>query len=150
MAPIKIRSLKDVARVYLQTLGYTIPDLRDEDLLSLLSATDVHTDTAEELVRRADEILFENALKVFNDIYFEKEQTVAYFKLFFSILGGAKICSVKDLVKGKLPPELVEKMQKQAVINAPEYTFEHMKNQKIEEIHWFSRIFSCFKKGNKQ
>ena len=83
MAPIKIRSLKDVARVYLQTLGYTIPDLRDEDLLSLLSATDVRTDTAEELVRRADEILFENALKVFNDIYFEKEQTVAYFKLFF-------------------------------------------------------------------
>lgn len=37
-------------------------------------------------------------------------------------------------------------MQQQAVVNAPEYHFEHMKPQTIDEVHWFGRIFSCLKK----
>ena len=143
MAAIKIQSLRDVARVYLQTLGYQMSELTDDDISSFLSAADIRSETAEELVRKADEILFDNALKIFNDIYFEKEQTVAYFKLFFSIFDGAKICTVKDLVKGKIPSE-------QAVVNAPEYHFEHMKPQTIDEVHWFGRIFSCLKKEKKK
>lgn len=150
MAAIKIQSLRDVTRVYLQTLGYQMSELTDDDISSFLSAADIRSETAEELVRKADEILFDNALKVFNDIYFEKEQTVAYFKLFFSIFDGAKTCTVKDLIKGKIPPELVQKMQQQAVVNAPEYHFEHMKPQTIDEVHWFSRIFSCLKKEKKK
>lgn len=150
MAAIKIQSLHDVARVYLQTLGYSISELTDDDISFFLSATTLRSQTAEEFVHKADDILFDNALQVFNDISFEKEQTVAYFKLFFSIFEGAKVCSVKALVKGQLPPELRQKMQQQAVLNAPEYNFDHMKPQKIEEVHWFDRLFSCFRKRRKK
>ena len=150
MASIKIQSLRDVARVYLQTLGYPTSGLTDDDISSFLSAADIRSETAEELVCRVDEILFDNALKIFNDISFEKSQTVAYFKLFFSTFDGAKICPVKDLVKGKIPPELVRKMQQQAVVNAPEYQFERMKPQTIDEVHWLGRIFSCLKKEKKK
>ncbi len=147
MAPIKIQSLQDVARVYLQTLGYQHAAIGDRDIAFFLSSLKLQTETAEELVEKADEILLDNALNVFNEIFFEKRQTVAYFKLFFSLFDGAKICPIKDLVAGKLPKELTEKMQRQAVITAPEYNFEHMRPQKIDEVHWFSRIFSCFKRG---
>lgn len=37
-------------------------------------------------------------------------------------------------------------MQQQAVVNAPEYQFERMKPQTIDEVHWLGRIFSCLKK----
>lgn len=150
MAAIKIQSLRDVARVYLQTLGYQMSELSDDDISFFLSAAEIHCETAEELVCKADEILFDNALKIFNDISFEKRQTVAYFKLFFSIFDGAKICTVKNLVNGKIPSELVQRMRQRAVINAPEYQFDHMKPQIIDEVHWLSRIFSCLKKGKKK
>lgn len=101
MASIKIQSLRDVARVYLQTLGYPMSGLTDDDISSFLSAADIRSETAEELVRRADEILFDNALKIFNDISFEKSQTVAYFKLFFQFLTARKSVRSKILSKEK-------------------------------------------------
>lgn len=147
MAAIKIHSLHDVARAYLQTLGYQAADLSEETVSFFISALGIPPETAEELVCRADDILYGTALKIFNGITFERRQIVACFKLFFSLLDGAEKCSVKELAKGKIPSELMENIRQHAVMSAPEYHFEAMKPQTIEEAHWFGRFFARLKRG---
>ena len=122
MAAIKIQSLRDVTRAYLQMLGYP-ESLTDDDVSFFLQVANVQTETAEELICNADEILFDNALTIFNNLPFEKKQTVAYFKLLFSFLNGAETCTVKNLIQRKLPPKLTLEMQSLPIIN---FLFPHL------------------------
>ena len=144
MVAIKIQSLRDVARVYLQTSGYGDADVSEEDISFLLESAS--SQTAEEFICKADEFAYGLAKEIFGKCSEDKSAETARFKLTFSLCGGAGQCSVKDLVKGKLSDALKSEMKKRAVINAPEYRFEEMKPQTIDEVHWIRKMFSRFKK----
>lgn len=149
MAAIKIQSLKDVARAYFQTFGYSADNITERDLDVFLGMTPLQTDSASEWVKRADLIFFRYAQQIFGDI-FEQQQLTAYFKLIFTLNQGSTQCSIQGLIKGEIPAALLNKMRQSRFLNAPQYHFEQMKPQVIDEPHWLSRMFSCFKKGQKE
>lgn len=147
MASIKIQSLRDVARVYLQTFGYPTDGVSEDGVSCLLDALEMKTDTAEEFVGKADAFIAGIASSVFPSSSDDGFAEAARFKLTFSMADGAHSCPVEKLVRGQLPEDLRERMRAGAVINAPPYRYESMKPQTIDEPHWLSRLFSRFQKG---
>ena len=133
MVAVKIQSKEDIIKAYLKSFGFEKERLVIVTETILGKLQNVPIQDADKIVQFIDDILTKQAKRIFSPSPLEDNQLLAQFKLCFFKCKGAKCCSTDNLKKLQLPEDLIAKMRKSYVVNAPQYHYQAMKPQSIEQ-----------------
>lgn len=148
MVAIKIQSLEDIVKAYLENLGFSGMNLSCgvEQLMAEQSANFNHDDVLSSL----DQLVSKAAAKVFKSKELDKEQKLALFKLCYLRCSGAEKWDVQLLWGEGISDEILDCLRQQEIKIVPPYKMSQMLPQKIETMqpqNLFSKLFTL--KGKK-
>lgn len=143
MVAIKIQSIDDIIKAYLENLSFS----RDLSAKLTEKIKPLIADKVEKgagVLEQLDKILLKSAKDVFADLNMTDEQLIALFKFTFLRAGGAKLWG-KDFFRTKVSEKFKSALQNEVVVNAPVYIMSQMKAQKIESVtakNFLIKLFS--------
>ena len=128
MAAIKIRSLEDIVKAYLENFEFSTKKV-EQGVQYLIGNCQIDRDN---VTASLDALLLKKAKEIYPEKVLSNEQKTAMLKLAFVLADGAKKWEVEDLFNEQDNPELFEKMRANAIVPAPEYVLSNMLPQAIE------------------
>ena len=128
MAAIKIRSLDDIIKVYLENFGFN-PKQAESGVKYLVENRKIDHDN---VTASLDRLLLDSARKIYPERALNDEQKTAMLKLAFMLGNGAKKWEAESLFRENPDERLVESMRGNAIVPAPEYVLSQMMPQPIE------------------
>lgn len=132
MVAIKIQSLDDIVKAYLQNLGFE--GKRLDSAVGMLLMRLGNDYNADNVLSSLDELIYKSAQQIFEKNKLAKEQKIAMFKLCFLLNDGAQKWDVQVLLGDKIDNKIATLMQEKILQVAPPYKFSVMKPQVIETV----------------
>ncbi len=128
MVAIKIRSLEDIVKAYLENFEFNAKKV-EQGVQYLITNCQIDHDN---VTASLDALLLKKAKKIYPEKVLSNEQKTAMLKLAFVLANGAQEWKVQDLFGSDDNQKLFEKMRANAVVPAPEYVLSNMFPQAIE------------------
>lgn len=149
MVTIKIQSVDDIILAYLEDLGFDRKQAQKATpaIKKLLPAD---CGSGDEIIRRLDQKLIENARIIFSGSPLGDPQIRALLRLTYIRAQGADKWGAAVLTESRFGEEMLRELHKQIVESAPNYVLSQMKPQPIEPAHLFHKIFHPSKKSRKK
>lgn len=143
MVAIKVQSLEDIVKAYLENLGFSGMNLSCgvERIMAEKSKAINYDDVLSSL----DNLVSQAAAKVFKNKELDKGQKLALFKFCYLRCLGADKWDVQLLWGEGLSNEIAETLREQEIKVVPPYKISHMMPQKIETVqpqNIFLKFFS--------
>lgn len=130
MVAIKIQSLDDIVRAYLENLGFR--GRRLEDNTGQISAMLGPEFNPYDVSSSLDNLIYGFARKIFKGKNIDKEQKIALFKFCFMECGGADKWGAEMFGARTVPVEIIKEMRSKAIEIVPPYQMSKMLPQVIE------------------
>ena len=130
MVALKIQTLDDIVKAYLQSLGFS----QENCDISVSGVIDKLQNDFDDnnVIYALDELIYKTAKKIFAKEKLSKSQKIAMFKLCFLQSDGASKWGVDALFEDAVSVVAVGEMKEQVLRIVPEYNMSKMEPQIIE------------------
>ncbi len=132
MAAIRVQSVDDIVRAYLETLNAGKEKQKTAALSQMLGELLDNKDS-KDVVSEIDLLLLKKARRIFQKFQGSDEQLLALYKFCFLKAGGLKKWQ-DNLFSEKYSSRFAAALKKEVPVNAPPYVLSKMEAQKIESL----------------